>query len=460
MSESMSITRREFLQASVATGTALMAGPSLLGSPPKSKGGVKPNVLLIVTDQQGMDTISAGGWEWMYTPNLDRLANRGVMFTESYCTNPVCSPARSSIYTGRTCSETGVYTNQLPIREGMPNIGEIFRDADYETVYCGKWHVPLGRSLDINGFNVLPGMLRGQGTLCDEAISSASEAYLHTRNRDKPFLMAVNFLQPHDMCNWVARHHARMDELPYPEIADELPPLPANFAIPEEEAKRPWRHYTEKWSELQWRYYIWSYYRMVEEVDAEIGRVLDALEDSGQAENTLVIFTSDHGEGRGRHQVTQKNFLYDAAAKVPFIVAWPGHLPEGVIDRTTLVSGLDVVATACDGAGIKVPKGDRGLSVLPIAAGDNALTHDFVVADAIKDTGRMLRSADYKLITFRGSDTLQLFDMKNDPDEMINLANDAKYADVLRQHCGLLNKWEASLDRAPNVPNQPFVIEV
>lgn len=456
MTKKTSITRRQFLQVGAATGAAFLASPSILAAGTRSTSGARPNVLLIVTDQQGMDTISAGGWSGMRTPNLDRLAQRGVMFTQSYCTNPVCSPARSSIYTGRTCSETGVYYNQLPIREGIPNLGRIFRAGGYETVYCGKWHMPLTRSMDIDGFHVLPGMLAGQGTLCDKAISSASQAYLHTRDRSEPFLMAVNFLQPHDMCNWVGRHHARMDTLPYPEILDELPPLPPNFAIPEAEAKRPWRHYTKDWTELQWRYYIWSYYRMVEEVDAEIGRVLNALDDSGQADNTLVIFTADHGEGRGRHQTTQKNFLYDAATKVPFIVAWPGHLPEGRIDRTTLVSGLDVTATACDAAGLAGPDHNRGLSVLPLARGDNAPTHEFVAADAIKDTGRMIRSSKYKLITFRESDTLQLFDMENDPNEMTNLALSAGHADVLRAHCRALNDWEASLDRAPNLPYKPF----
>ena len=206
---------------------------------------------------------------------------------------------------------------------------------------------------------------------------------------------------------------------------------------------------------MQWRYYIWSYYRMVEEVDAEIGRVLDALDDAGLAEDTLVIFTSDHGEGRGRHRMIVKNYLYDEAVKVPLIFALPGRVAENVQDREHLVSGADIMATVCDFAGVEPPKGLTGGNLRPILEGRAAEWREFAMAE-VKLTsatpGFMLRTADYKYILYQGDPVEQLFDMKNDPGEMKNLAPDAKSADILAAHRALLREQWSRMNFAPNAP--------
>ena len=368
---------------------------------------------------------------------------------ESYATNPLCSPARSSMFTGRMPSETGVIRNSQRIRRGIPNVGHLLRQEGHETVFAGKWHLSREYTRRVPGFKTLGGGLDGQGAVGDAAVSSACEGYLRERRGRKPFLLVASFLQPHDVCQWISMHQQASGDLPFPEIADELPDLPPNFRFDPAEPeglKGVRKYHRTKWDEQWWRYYLWSYYRMVEEADAEIGRVLQALEDSGHAGNTIVVFTSDHGEGRARHQMLTKNFLYDEAAKVPLIVSWPGHLGAGVTDTTHLASGLDITPTLCDYAGVKPPERNLGLSLRPVLEGKRAKWREFVVAEAKHNAARMVRTADYKYVMYRGDPVEQLFDMKNDPGETKNLAKDGKYTATLKEHRKLLHKWEKGLE--------------
>jgi len=253
-------------------------------------------------------------------------------------------------------------------------------------------------------------------------------------------------------------HKRAPDELPYPQIAGDLPPLPDNFQFdPLEPAAVASQRKSQRtdWSEMQWRYYIWSYYRMVEEVDAEVGRVLEALEDSGLADNTIVIFTSDHGEGRGRHQMIVKNYLYEEALKVPLVFSCPGRISEGVRDSSHLVSGVDVMATVCDFAGVKPPPRVTGGDLRPLLEGRTAEWRQFAMAE-VKLTspkpGRAIRTPDYKYIVYHGDPVEQLFDMRNDPGETKNLAGEAAHASALEEHRALLREQWSRLAPAPNAP--------
>ncbi|MBA7622952.1 Delta 4,5-hexuronate-2-O-sulfatase [subsurface metagenome] len=447
-----SVTRRGFLIRSAVGGAALLSGTSFGRTAPAVSAGRRPNILFIVTDQQGLDTISAVGCSDVHTPNLDRLARRGMTFMESHSTDPVCSPARSSIFTGRMPSETGVFVNGRPIRESIPNVGQWLSREGYETVYVGKWHLPRSFTLDIPGFTVIPGGLSSHGTVGDGPVSRACQGYLRNYKGDKPFLLVASFLQPHDVCHWVIMRQKQPENLPYPELAGELPPLPSNFDYdPREPERVKQTRQTSKrcpWNEEQWRFYLWSYYRMVEEVDAEIGRVLQALEDAGHLEDTLVVFTSDHGEGRARHQQVLKNVLYDEAVKVPLIFSWPGRISENVQDRTSLVSGLDIVPTLCDFVGVKAPPDMRGRTLRAALEGRAAPGAEFVAAE-VRITGRMVRTPDFKYIAFEDDPVVQLFDMKNNPGETKNLFEDSQYASVLEEHRRLLERWESRLDPMP-----------
>jgi len=442
------MSRREFLRR----GGAGLAGLALTGAAGSSAAQTRPpNLLFINVDQLHADALSTLGCTHVRTPNLDRLAARGMTFTRSYSANPVCCPARSSWFTGRATCETGVVMNEWRIAEDMPDLGQWLGARGYESVYAGKWHVP-GRPL-AKSFRVLTyGQLYGE--LSDAMISRSGEAFLHSYDGDNPFFLCLGLFQPHDCCYWVFEHTPPLGELPYPRIADDLPPLPANFdydpAEPEFFAQvwRQRRPFLEQWTETHWRYYLWSYYRMVEMMDADVGRVLDALEDSGHADDTLVIFSVDHGDGLARHRMVSKMFLYDEAARVPLIVSWPGHVAEGVRDDTHLVSGLDLPATLTDYAGVEPLPKARGRSLRPLLEQKDPTWREFLVAEAHR-LGRMIRTPEWKLIRYEGSPTEQLFDLRTDPGETHNLAQTARHAGVVRDLGARLAEWESRLEPLP-----------
>jgi choline-sulfatase len=421
----------------------------------------KPNLLIVLTDQQHLNTISALGNPSVHTPAIDRLVRTGISFSQSYCSNPVCSPSRSSIFTGRASSETGVYRNNIAIREGMPTLGRWLRDAGYETLYAGKWHVPGAYVTDVPGFRVLSTGIGHQGTVSDPLCTDACANYLYNRASSAPFCMVVSYMQPHDICEWLRFNRVEPRELRYPGIEAELPDLPPNHrAVPEgepdlvrrlRESREPSTHH---WSETHWRYYLWAYLRHVEMVDAEVARLMAALEDTGQLENTLLAFTSDHGEGMGCHWMTRKNTLYDESSRVPFVFSWPGTIQEGTVDETTLVSGLDLMPTLCDYAGAGIPDPTRGISLRPVLDGRATINREFVAAEVSSNLGQMIRSARFKYIAYKDDGSEMLFDMHTDPGETINLAQDPSYTALLEQHRMMLRKWVEGLDVAPNVPRE------
>lgn len=352
----------------------------------------------------------------------------------------------------------GLEVLEALVMDRIPNIGQWLGREGYDPVYVGKWHVPESYTLSIPGFSVIPAGNNGNGTLLDRSVSRACQGFLHNRDSAKPFLLVASFLQPHDVCQWTSMHKAAPDELPYPQIAGELPPLPSNFGFdPREPAGVANQRRAQKtdWSEMQWRYYVWSYCRMIEEVDAEIGRVLDALEASGLAGNTVVVFTSDHGEGRGRHQMIVKNYLYEEALKVPLIFSYPDRIAAGVQDKTHLVSGVDVMATVCDFAGVKPPPGITGGNLRPLLERREVEWREFAMAE-VKLTspkpGFAIRTPDYKYVTYHGDPVEQLFDMRGDPGETRNLAPEAKHTATLSDHRKLLRQCWSRLDLAPNAP--------
>jgi len=188
-------------------------------------------------------------------------------------------------------------------------------------------------------------------------------------------------------------------------------------------------------------------------VDAEIGRLLDALRQTGHAANTLVLFTSDHGEGLGHHQMVRKNFLYEESVKVPMIVSFPGHARADVVEAEHLVSGLDVVPTVCDYVGIKPPPNMHGRSLRPLLEGRASNRRPFVASE-VGHRARMIRSERYKYVKYRDDPVEQLFDMKADPNETRNLAGESKLASVVADHRRMLTEWQKRLAPPPNLPKE------
>lgn len=454
------MNRRTFVK--ISAGSALYLGSAHLKDLGASLAqNSKPNILILLTDQQHLNTISSTGCSFLKTPAMDYLVENGVSFRESYSSNPVCSPARSCIFTGRTSTETGVHSNGIRIRKDIPNMGQWFSEnSDYETFYSGKWHLPNNHIKNIEGFQVLSPGLSGPGFLGDASVSRASEAWLRNRTSKNPFLMVASFLQPHDICEWLRINMNNPESLRYPELADQLPPLPSNFNYDPLEPRHIQiiRNKNEpvkgKWSKLQWRYYLWSYYRHIEMVDAEIGRILQALQDTGLIQNTLVMFISDHGEGVAGQQMVRKSNPYDGASTVPWVLSWPGKIQKGVIDSQHLVSQLDMMPTVCDFAGIKTPPKMRGRSLRPILEGRKPEWHEFIVTEMPGNRARLVRTPEFKYVSYAGDAVELFFDRKKDPAETKNISKQSEYADSLQKHKELLMRWESTLDPAPNLPNK------
>ena len=425
----------------------------------------RPNVLIILTDQHTNDAISYLGNPNLHTPAMDSLAQGGVYFTESYCTSPVCGPARSSLLTGRMPHETGVVWNSTNIDPAYPTVGQLFQREGYNSVWAGKWHLPEGYPAQSNmdsvrGFRVLPfeslETSWDTGEATDAPIADAVVGYLDNYREEKPFLLAVSLHNPHDIC-YVPRRPD--DYAKASQIEEPLPPLPPNFAVADNEPeflqeKRRMDHYGEElllthdYSEQDWRAYLYHYYRFTEMVDQQIGKILDALRANGLEENTIVVLTSEHGDGGAAHQWAAKLSLYQEAATVPFIIRWKGHIPAGVIDRTQLVSGIDVTPTLCDYAGIKNSPTFTGRSLRPVLENPQATLREHLVVELADDKldstrhARMIRNQRYKYNLYnQGQRNEQLFDLWKDPGETQNLAEKPTYQSVKASLKQALDRW-------------------
>ncbi|MFQ5811186.1 MAG: sulfatase, partial [Armatimonadota bacterium] len=435
-------------------GAATVAGSAMAQSRGGGKG--RPNFLFIMTDQQYAEAMSCRmGRELIHTPAMDSIAESGMLFERAYCANPLCVPSRAALFTGRFTSETGVQTNSGPKLDPaeFPCIGTIFGQAGYDTGWVGKWHLPFAtREGAGHGFRYMkPG---GKG---DDDESAELGAEFIREKRDRPFLLSVSLRNPHDICQW-----ARGQELPVGPIGDPpapetCPPLKATHLPPENETDiiafmRKSYHNSKTFpvgdfDDGKWRQYIWAYYRLIEMVDGEIAKVLAALRESGQEEDTLIVFTSDHGDCHGAHRWNQKTVLYDESALVPFILSQKGVTKSGTSDKL-VQTGVDLIPTLCQYAGMDVPEGLKGVGLAEIAnGGDVADWREYVVVcnklaqgapvDGVsrEPDGRMVRSDRYKYCLYNDGERREsLVDMVKDPGEMVNQAPNPEFRPILEQH--------------------------
>ncbi|MFO7725377.1 MAG: sulfatase-like hydrolase/transferase [Oceanipulchritudo sp.] len=460
--------RRKFIRnaALMAAGQGIITR-SLVGKDLRRR----PNILVITTDQQAAIAMSCAGNPYVKTPAMDRLARLGVRFEKAYCSGPICVPSRTSYMTGTMPHENGVDYNgeQVPFNtDAFPILAGNFLRAGYDTGHFGKWHIPADiHNTEWSGFGTAESVRNNR---VDFDIVSPCLQFIN-KEREQPFLAFASFVNPHDICEFARILSGIPDELKNGQIpdlpdADELPPLPENWSPPEDEPTAMRDHYTHERTEnvypsrrwdgkddLRWRQYLWGYYRMIELVDGYIGMLLDGLEASGQADRTVIVFASDHGDGMARHHWNQKTVFYDECARIPFIMCWPEAIPSGLVDANHLVNlGTDLFPTIMDAAGIAKPRHLKGLSALPSARGiAGAPEHRFVVSQnnlqpAYEErgevSGRMVRTTRYKYVCYsNGEDPEQLFDMEEDPLETRNFAKHPAYADVLNEHRGLLRNW-------------------
>lgn len=441
----------------------------------------RPNVLLLVSDDQRPDTISHLGNSQIRTPNLDALAIRGLAFTRAVCANPICTPSRAELLTGCSGFTNGVIDFGGHLDPGLELWPEAMKKAGYETWYVGKWHNdgrPIERGFErsnglfaagggrwwkdqtdwkgapVTGYrgwifqddagNKFPD--RGVGLYPDISRDFADAAIeLIESSSDKPFFLQVSFTAPHDPLFYPTGYKGRYvaDELRLPEnFLEEHPFNHGNFDGRDEKLLA-WPRTPEMIREL-----LTVYYSVIEHMDAQIGRIVAALEDSGKLDDTLIIFTSDHGLAVGSHGLRGKQNMYEHTINVPLIIAGPG-LPENE-RRTGQVYLRDLYPTICDWIGIALPHEVDGASFASMFEDSEARIHRHVFC-YFRDSQRMIRDDRWKLIHYPQIDRWQLFDLRSDPFELDDLSKDVRYLAQLRR---LREVLRSEQERFGDMPQQ------
>ena len=418
-----------------------------------------PNLLLIYSDQHCAAVTGCYGDPVVQTPNLDRLAKRGVVFESAYCPSPLCVPSRMSFLTGRRPYEIEVWTNDHVLDSGIPTFAHAMGAGGYRPVLIGRLHAIGPDQLHgyaerlvgdhgpnhIGGRPVDHGMLdgtagpyrvslrksgRGQSAyqVHDEYVTAATLSYLRElgiRKRaglsPEPFCLTVGLMLPHQP--FVARgedYELYRGQVP-------LPRCPEPFSDRLHPYFRWWRTVSgiEDVTDEETLRARTAYWALVARMDAMIGEILDALRENGLEENTLVVYSSDHGEQLGEHGLWWKQTFYEASVRVPVILSWPGVLSEGGRSRR-VINSLDLNATMLDALGAPALPNSRGRSLLPLLLSADAPWDDTTFSEYCTDEGcfhRMIRSGDWKLNYYHGQEP-QLFNLAEDPDELLDRAQD------------------------------------
>jgi arylsulfatase A-like enzyme len=447
----------------------------------------KPNIILIITDQQRSDTVGALGYPWMRTPTLDRLATEGAAFTNCYTTSPVCVGARASLFTGMYPHATGVFTNFHP---WQPTWVSSLADAGYHCASIGKMHInpydakggfhqrfpvenkdrPLfleeharaiydewdkalhARKLEkpsrYNRFARDPDAYRralgafewhlDEDMHSDMFIGDHAVWWLKERKATSPLFLQVGFPGPHPPYDPVKRYldlYKDVD-IPIPHPTDE-----ELAAQPESQAQLRRNMIEHNYDSVAWqerpspedvlrirRHYAAN----VTMIDDKVGEILAALEERGYLENAIVFFTSDHGDALGDHGHIQKWTMFDCSVKVP-LIAWS---KRHIAPRRThaLVQWMDIASTILESAGVPVPRSFESRTLWPILKGEAAQIRDEVWSELARDhiqTGAeyivMQRDARWKIVCYLGDAYGELYDLEDDPGELRNLWNAAEH---------------------------------
>jgi choline-sulfatase len=410
------------------------------------------------------------------TPHLDRLAAGGVYFENTYCNSPLCVPSRMSFMTGQYVHHNGAYDNGSPLAPDAVTWAYLLRAAGYDVVLSGKQHfigldqlhgfrAQLARDLHAEhahpifdwseGTRVAPKpwpslAQAGPGSTTeievDDQVEAAALAYLRDPARkEQPWALNVSFIAPH----FPLVVPQRFWDL-YPPDAVDLPTIPpGHLATQHPVYKRMQRMFgMVDFSEDLVRRGRAGYYGLISYLDEKIGRLLDALEEIGQRENTLVVYTADHGEMAGEHGMWRKSNFYEYSARVPLYLSWPGTLPAGRRVRG-VVSLVDVVATMLDAAAVPPVAPLDGESLLPLAQGTTGAAEQWkdeafseYLAHGVARPMAMFRRGRFKL-NYSLDDPVELYDLEADPGELANLADDPRYVAVREElRAALLAHWD------------------
>jgi arylsulfatase A-like enzyme len=430
----------------------------------------KPNVVVFFTDQQRWDTTGLHGNPLDLTPNFDRLAHSGTHVYNSFTCQPVCGPARSCLQTGLYATETTCYRNGIPLPTELPTLAQYFKSAGYQTGYIGKWHLagqgvePVPQELRSGydywlGSNTLeftsdaydttmydndnqPVRLPGYRV---DALTDAVIRYIDSHQED-PFFLFVSYIEPH--------HQNHIDDYPPPDGYRE--------------------RYAERWVPPDLaalggstHQHLGGYYGMVKRLDEAFGRLHDALKSLNLSDNTVVLFTSDHGNHFKTRNGEYKRSCHESSIRVPTLFTGPGFDGGGQLRQ--LVSLIDLPPTLLDAAGIPVPESMQGQSILPIITDANAeWPEEIFVQISEAEVGRAVRTQRWKYsvnapdknpVNDSGSDVYQeafLYDLQADPYELTNLIESEAHNEVkavMRER--LIRRMVAAGEEAPRIEPAP-----
>ena len=434
----------------------------------------RPNILFLFADDQRPDTVSAYGNPHIRTPNVDRLVNSGFSFRRAYCMGSthgaVCQPSRAMLMSGRTLW-------RVPMNlAGVPLMPDVLARSGYITFGTGKWHnransfiraFQHGKSVFIGGMSdhtkvpirdlTADGTLtppRVTGQFSSEMFADAVIGFIESRTgkTDKPFFAYAAFSSPHDP-RQPPRKYAEM----YSPARARLP-LPKNF-MPQHPFHNGWMTGRDE-SLAAWprtpeviRSQLGEYYGMITHLDDQVGRVLTALEKSGHAKNTIVVYTADHGLAVGSHGLLGKQNLYEHSMGTPLVISGPG-IPRAKTSNA-LVYLYDLFPTICSWAGVAVPEKVEGQSLAEVITGAKPLVRKTLFT-AYEDKMRAVRDDRYKLIRYPQINHTQLFDLESDPHELKNLASVSGQADRVDRMMGMLETWQDRTDdKTPHTSKNP-----
>lgn len=412
----------------------------------------RPNIIFYFSDQQRWDTCGCYGQKLDVTPNLDALAAEGVLFQNAYTCQPVCGPARACLQTGKYAAETGCFRNDIELPRDTKTIAEYFNENGYETAYVGKWHLASNQKKGIwHGVTAIPEEYRGgyrdywmaadvleftshgyNGYVFDkdnvrhdfigyraDCINNYAIDYLHNRQTDKPFFLFISQIEPH--------HQNDRGIFEGPDGSKERF---ADYEVPGDLIG----------TGGDWKVNYPDYLGQCHSLDANVGRLVDTLKTTGDWDNTILIYTSDHGSHFCTRNSEYKRSCHDGCTHIPMIICGPGFRGGKVIDE--LVSLLDIPATLLDCAGIPVPADFRRHSLKPLAEGTAENWPETIFMQISESqVGRAIRTKDWKYSVRAVGDGNRdscadiyyedyLYDLNADPHERSNLAADPAYAEV------------------------------
>ena len=479
-------TRREVLKT-VGAGAALAALPGRSGAAEPAPR--RPNILYIMTDDHAAHALSCYGSRINTTPNLDRLAREGLRFTNCFCTNGICGPSRATILTGQYSHINGQIDNAHVFDGRQVTYPKLLRTAGYETALIGKWHLKS----DPTGFdywNILPGQgiyqdppMLEMGTSAKQSgyvtdvITDRCIAWLKARTPDRPFLLLCHHKAPHR--NWTpdAKHASLYADVDIPEPETFNDDYRTRCDAAREARMTIERHLTA--NDLKgeppegltgpalkkWKYqrYIKDYLRCVASVDDNVGRLLDYLENSGLAANTLVVYTSDQGFFLGDHGWYDKRFMYEESLRMPLLMRYPPEIKAGSVSDAMALN-LDFAPTFLELAGLNPPGEMQGRSLRGVLQGRTPSDwrtsmyynyYEYPDADHWVRPHYGVRTRRHKLIHFHGGiDAWELYDLQTDPHELNNVYADAAYADTVKTLKDELRRLQGQYRDSPELTQQ------